>query len=198
MNFSLTKLPHMKNFFILALTLLSVSVFAQQTKSIPGGVRISNTDSTFKVVYVQPPHHQPVAYYINGKLIGQNILNNINPEDIEDLKVVQGNINIGDKDYNGQIYIKTKSGYAPKFISLSDLKDKYTNLKGLKAVFMIDGNILNEDYDNYIVDENYLLRIIVDKIQNPKQNIDLNLIKLLTKSEANLKKANDVIIRGTE
>ena len=63
---------------------------------------------------------------------------------------------------------------------------------------MIDGIIINADYDNFVVDENNLLKIIVDKLQNAKESIDLGLIKLLTKSDENLKKANEVILRGTE
>jgi hypothetical protein len=63
---------------------------------------------------------------------------------------------------------------------------------------MIDGDIVNADYDNYVIDENNLLTIIIDKFQNTKERIDLGLIKLLTKSEENIKKRNQIMIRGTE
>jgi hypothetical protein len=63
---------------------------------------------------------------------------------------------------------------------------------------MIDGDIVNADYDNYVIDENNLLTIIVDKFQNAKESIDFGLIKLLTKSEENIKKRGQIILRGTE
>ena len=63
---------------------------------------------------------------------------------------------------------------------------------------MIDGNIVNADYDNYVIDENNVLTIIVDKFQNTKESIDWGLIKLLTKSEENIKKRQQTILRGTE
>lgn len=100
--------------------------------------------------------------------------------------------------YYGQIYIKTKSEYNLKLITLTSLKEKYTNLENQPVVFMIDGNIVNGDYDKFVVDENYILQIIIDNIKNEKENIDLKIVKLLTKSEENIKKSNEIRIRGNE
>ena len=111
---------------------------------------------------------------------------------------MRDNIQIDSVQYYGQVHIKTKSSCILKLISLTDLKDKYTNLKNKPVVFMIDGNIVNADYDKYIVDESYLLTIIVDKIENTKEKIDLGLIKLLTKSDENIKKSKEIKIRGTD
>lgn len=61
---------------------------------------------------------------------------------------------------------------------------------------MIDGNLINADYDRYLIDENYVLQIVVDDIQNDKQKIDLGLIKLLTRSEENIKKSKEIRIQG--
>lgn len=61
---------------------------------------------------------------------------------------------------------------------------------------MIDGNIVNADYNKYIIDENYVLQIVVDNIKNAKENIDLGLIKLRTKSVENIKKSQETRIRG--
>jgi len=43
-----------------------------------------------------------------------------------------------------------------------------------------------------------LLTIIVDKIENSKEKIDLELIKLLTKSDQNIKNSKKIRMRGTE
>ena len=103
-------------------------------------------------------------------------------------------------DTTGQIHIKTRSdyNYNPKTISLTELKNKYTEFKGNPVIFMIDGNIVNADYNNYVIDENNVLTIIVDKFQNAKESIDWGLIKLLTKSEENIKKRDQIIFRGAE
>jgi hypothetical protein len=71
-------------------------------------------------------------------------------------------------------------------------------LKGKSTIFTIDGLIINADYDNYLVDENYLLKIVIDSIENKKENIDLWLINLLTKSDENIKNSKKIRIRGTE
>ena len=63
---------------------------------------------------------------------------------------------------------------------------------------MIDGKIIDADYDKYMVDEGNLLRIIVDKIENSKEHINLGLIKLLTKSDENIKNLQQIRIRGNE
>jgi hypothetical protein len=40
--------------------------------------------------------------------------------------------------------------------------------------------------------------IIADKIENTKEKIDLGLIRLLTKSDVNIKKSKEISTRGTE
>jgi hypothetical protein len=176
----------MKQILFLFSTLLATAVYGQaETK-----------DSTIKVLYTNKTNNlfQP-AYFINGKFVGQFSLD---PKFIDDINVVKGEIQIDGIKYIGQIFIKTKSDYNPKLISLAALKDKYTNLKNMPVVFTIDGNIVNADYDKYVIDENYVLQIIVDNIKNTKENIDLGLIKLLTKTEENIQKSKEIRIRGGE
>jgi hypothetical protein len=152
-----------------------------------------------KVVYADKESQvNKPAYFLNGKLVSETLLTSINPDQIETINVVKDKIQIDNIIYYGQIHIKTKSSYTPVLISLTDLKNKYTNMKDKPVVFMIDGGIINADYDRYIVDENNLLTIIVDKIENTKEKIDLGLIKLLTKSDVNIKKSKEIRIRGTE
>lgn len=63
---------------------------------------------------------------------------------------------------------------------------------------MIDGNLISGDYSDYFVDENYLLSITIDKVENTKENIHIDVIKLITKSEENIRKSKQIIIRGNE
>lgn len=192
----------MKQIFILTLSFLAINAFGQSPINKSNGTddvskKILNTDTLLKVVYAEKTNKtRTPAYFLNDKFVSQSLL--LNPNLIGNIKVVKENIQVDNVQYYGQIHIKTKNNYSPKIISLTNLKDKYTNLKDKATIFMIDGNILDADYDKYLVDENYLLTIIVDKIENPKANINLNLIKLLTKSEENIKKSKEIRIRGTE
>ena len=194
----------MKQFLMLSAIVLATTVYGQNSANKTNGLVIKpqqslTTDTTLKVVYMtKSTNTQEPAYFLNGKFVDRSLLATLDPKIIDSINVAKGIIQIDSVEYNGQIYIKTKSSYNPKLISLTNLKDKYTNLKNKFAAFMIDGNIVNADYDKYMVDENDVLQIIVDNIKNAKQNIDIAFIKLLTKSDENIKKTREIRIRGAE
>lgn len=75
---------------------------------------------------------------------------------------------------------------------MNNLKLKYTNVKDNSTIFKIDDEIINADYENYLVDEKYILRIIVEKFENK------NIINLTTKTPENIKKSKEIIIRGKD
>ena len=54
------------------------------------------------------------------------------------------------------------------------------------------------NYDKYFVDENYILNIIVEKVENKAEKLKFKLIKLLTRTEENIKESKIIHIRGTE
>jgi hypothetical protein len=191
----------MKQLISLALILIAINTYGQSDTGITKGLSLNRAvDTVLKVVYVKDFHHssRPVAYYVNDKLVGQTIMTSLNPTQIQSLDVVKDDVEIDGVQYYGKIYVKIKGDYAPKPITLNELKKKYVNLENKPTIFMIDGEIIKDDYDQYVVDEKYLLRIIVDKINNAKENIDFNLIKLLTKSAANIKSVNEIRIRGAK
>jgi hypothetical protein len=78
---------------------------------------------------------------------------------------------------------------------LNKFKLKYINPSENATVFQIDGNVIYEDYDNYLIDEKYILKAIVSTIDNPKEKIKLNIINLLTKSAKNIEDSNRIILR---
>jgi hypothetical protein len=176
----------MKQTFILLHILLATTVYGQTLSK----------DSTIKVVHASKAVNllQP-AYFINEKFAGRVFLD---PNIIESINVVKGETEIDGVKYNGQIFIKTKNDYTPNLISLAALKSKYTDFKNMPVVFSIDGNIVNADYDKYVIDENYVLQIVIDTIKNAKENIDLGFIKLVTKTEENIQKSKEIRIRGGE
>jgi len=196
----------MKLLFIFLVVFDATNSFGQITNGKTPGIILADTgknpnrDTTLRVIHVDrnKVERQP-AFIINGKYVmNQSLVSSLNPNWIENIKVAKGDTIINNVQYIGIIRIKTKNDYNPKAISLTELKNKYTEFKGKSVIFMIDGNIVNADYNNYVIDENNVLTIIVDKFQNTKESIDWGLIKLLTKSEENIKKRDQIIFRGAE
>jgi hypothetical protein len=72
---------------------------------------------------------------------------------------------------------------------------KYVSPSENVPVFQIDENIVVDDYDTYLIDEKYILKVIVTPIENLKQKIKIDFINLLTKSAKNIEESNQIIIR---
>lgn len=155
-------------------------------------------DTSLKVIYEKKEMNKP-AYFINDKFIPEGLLTTFNHiGDIVSVNVSRDSVQIDGVKYRNKILIKTKHPFNPAILSLQGLKEKYTNLKNKSAIFMIDGLIINDESDQYFVDENKLLRIIIDEVKNTKENIDVAIIKILTKSEANMNDLKKIRIRGTD
>ncbi|PZP44322.1 MAG: hypothetical protein DI598_14655 [Pseudopedobacter saltans] len=174
----------MKFFLILLIAFVTTQSFAQAKR-----------DTTFKVIYVDKSKQamQP-AFFINGKF--GNAINSLKPSQIENMNIVNRDTSIAGKNYRGQIYIKAKIDSEPKLISLTKLKEKYIHFEKIPIVFTLDGNLINASYDDYFIDENSLLTIIVDKLPTSNGQPEVGIIKLLTKTEENIKDRNKIMIRG--
>jgi hypothetical protein len=191
---------------ILSIMLLVIAASYSQTLTgkVPG-VNISKpysmNDSIIRVVYSKPRLNftKKPAVYINGTLMKKMNLFSINPNGIESINVEKGEIEIDNIKYHEKIFIKTKDNYnfSPiPVISLNNLKAKYlSSLKG-SVIFQIDNEQVASDYDEYLVNEKNILKIIVEDFENEKEKLKLHFVKLVTRSEENVKRANEIIIRG--
>lgn len=195
----------MRRILVLVITSLTINAFGQtddlKTKIVYNSNKIEKTanDTIPQVSYINPnDSDRKPAFYINGNYINGIILETISPQLINSVNVVRRDIEIDGKKYYGQIYIQLKKDYNPKLISLTDLKLKYTTLPNISSIFMIDNEIADGDYGKCIVDEKYILKIIVEKIVNKEEDLEVNIIRLLTKTEENIKKSKQIWIRGTE
>ena len=61
---------------------------------------------------------------------------------------------------------------------------------------MLNDKIINTDYDSFIVDEKYILKIETQAIKNSKEQLDMNVIKVITRTKGNIETANTIIIKG--
>lgn len=210
----------MKRVILLAITLLTIQAYGQLNRKmeiirskqaygqlnrnlvpVQKSKKVVNTvnDTIPLVSYInQTENDRMPALYLNGKFVSDASMNSINLNQIENMNVESQEIELGGKKYFGRIYIQMKKDYHPKLISLTDLKLKYTNLNNAPCLFMIDNGFVREDYNKYVVDEKFILQISVEKINLAEENLQVNVIRLLTRTEANIKKSNKIIIRGTE
>lgn len=193
----------MKYILVFAIALFSLNVSSQiRNIKVPevkntGTRKTTEPDTIIRVVYIDKSvSEKKPAFYLNGQFVCATLLKTLNPDFIEGINVEKQEIEIEGIKYYGRILINTKSTYKPKLISLNDLKLKYTDLKSTSTIFMIDNEIINEDYDKSLVDEDYILKISIEKIKNKSERLNLNLVKILTRTEENLKKSREIIIRG--
>ena len=139
-----------------------------------------------------------MALFLNGKQVDASAWSTLPRSFIDSMYVIDENIVIDQVSYFRQYHFRTKRAYIPKLVSLNDLKDKYVKLNTKYTVFMLDGNMIDADYDKYMVDENYILQILVETMPNTTKNRDIGFIKLLTRSNENIKKSKEIRIRGGE
>lgn len=156
------------------------------------------SDSILQVFYIDKnKSEKETAFYINGQLVNRFLLTCLDPKRIEKVEVKKQELEILGKKYDGQVFIEMKDAYCPRFISLNDLKDKYTKMDQSPVIFFIDDNIVRDNYKGCMVDENYILKIEVEKIDNPDENLQLNVVRLITKKEENIRKSKEIRIRGS-
>jgi hypothetical protein len=134
------------------------------------------------------PKAPKTAFFLNGQFIKLNLLVSTDPGVIDSANVSYKPIEIDSVKYARQIHFIAKNNYFPKAISLTKLKEKYFpgRAKNEPMVVTIDGNIAHGDYDTYKIDENNLYAVGLD-IQNTTDKIQFRLLKLTTRSEANIK-----------
>lgn len=189
----------MKPILLLLFSILTINVYAQTgsaNTNVAVNIYAQLNDSLPQVIYKNiSGSQQNIAWFVNDRMVGEAITRTLNPNLIASVDVSKKALEINNVRYGGQVTITMKEGYFPKLISLNDLKAKYTNLKDSPVLFMFENDIVRSDYGKYMVDENYLLQIVVDKVELKAEKMDFYLVKLLTRSEENVRKAKEIRIR---
>jgi hypothetical protein len=185
----------------IVIVLLSITSFGQLTGKVPG-LNIAKpatvNDTVIKVVYKNNKisrNPQPPAIFFNEKLIDYSLLSTLNPESIASMNVIKKDTIIDSVKYYGKIMIQGKTTNKYNYMSLNEFKLKYVCPSDNFPVFQIDGDIIDADYKNYLIDEKYILKVVVTPIENTKQKIKIDFINLLTKSAKNIEESNQIIIR---
>ena len=193
-----------KNIFALILLFVTFNSFSQNINGKKFTEKSNYSEnSEIKVIYndsLKTLHskNKPVGIFVNGVFLNENLISAINPNKIETMKVEKDSFEKNGKEYFGKIIIELKSDYKPNFISLKELASKYLTLDTNPIIFQIDENVINQDYNEYSVDESFILKIELNKIKTSKKGTEINLVKLIMKTPENIKKANEIRIKGTE
>jgi len=194
-----------KNIIAFILLFVTFNFFSQDIIGKKSTTKTNYSEnSKIKVIYKDSlnkfhSNKKSAGIFVNGAFLGdENVLNAINSEKIESLNIEKDNFENNGKEYYGKILVKMKSEYNPKFITLKELIVKYLGLDKKTIVFQINEDVINQDYNEYLVDENFILKIILEKIQTTEKSTEINLVKLITKTADNIKKANTIRIKGKE
>ena len=190
----------MKFNFSLIIVLFTITTFGQLTGKVTGLNIIKPAtlnDTVIKVVYNNKiaNNPNPPAIFFNGKWVSNSLLSTINPKNISSVNVIKKDTIIDSVKYYGRIMIQGNSTNNHNYMSLNEFKSKYVSPSENEPVFQIDGTIVDDNYDSYLIDEKNILRVVVTPVDNPKQKIKIDFINLLTKSTKNIEESNQIIIR---
>lgn len=138
------------------------------------------------------------ACFIDMKQVSLETLSNgLNPDDIEKLDVKKGDTLINGRKYNGKIFTTTKHKKPIEWITLSEIKQKFTATKNPETIYMINGKYLEKAESFYLIDKNYVLNAYLLSEQNPYlKDKSIDIVNILTKTKEN--KQPEIIIRGNE
>ena len=189
-------------FLFMALATLS---YGQIQTGELGGVSILNKekyqakDSIPKVIYLSQGRSAPSPlYFLDGVQVNEYAIKTLDPNQIKEIEVVKNDPSLGAGAEHGVIFIKTKEGYTPSYISLNALKEKYVKISSWPTIFLLDGQVINADYDQYVVDEKYILKIEVESLDQPAEGLQVEVINLITRTEENVQEANRIYLRGNK
>lgn len=162
--------------------------------TIPQVIYINNSQKTSEF-----DDKKTAALFLDDVPLNPDLLSKINPEYIKNFTIERNNDTIIDNTtYNGIIHIELKDGFKPNFITLNQLKKKYLHNEEAPVLFSINNElIINEDYDKCLIDEYFVYKITVQKIENEKENIKMNLVNIITKTRENIAKDNNFWRKGT-
>ena len=154
-------------------------------------------DTVIRVVYNKGNNNgNTPAYFVNNFQLNSSSLKFIKPNSIEGIVVDNDVFESNGRKYNGKIHIKLKENIVFQPISISGLKTKHLKLPELSTIFMVDGSIVYDDIEDVIVNERNIYKIEVELFDNENEKLKLNIVNIITRTENNIKKSEEIRIKG--
>lgn len=132
--------------------------------------------------------------YLDNKHVENLYIKAINADIIENIKVEKDSISLNGNKYYGKILISLKKGYKPALISLNEVKQKYTNVT-TPTIFTINREIIKDDYDKVLLDEKFIHNIEISELTIPKEEINITMINIFTRTTENIENSNRIYLR---
>lgn len=134
------------------------------------------------------------AYFISEVRSSHKNFQTLNADFIENIAIEAGESEWKGKMYSGKIKIQIKEEFRDQIMTLTDLKHKHTSLTDESTIFLVDNELVREDYNGYFVDEKNILSIEVDEVSVDGRKIEI--LRLFTRSEENIRLFNKNQLRS--
>lgn len=177
--------------------LLSAVIQSQETKKLkkPTDTPYLKTDTIPKVVKEQPWElNKPILILDNHPVPYETILT-LQSDKIESVKIEKQANQAESVDKKSTLIINMKPVPKTILIPVTALISKYTEIKDGKYIVCIDGEPVNVQQDQLLVDEKNIMQIRITKLDQLGLAPNLYQVRLLTRNNKNLQKANTIIIR---
>lgn len=134
-----------------------------------GGLHcFGQSDGKVPVKYAKKPSEvQETKFFVNGQQMQSSLVHWLNRDQLTDVQV-----------HNNAIYVQTKEAYQPVVLTLNEFKKKHTNLGDKPALFMVDGEIVKTNSDQYYLDEKGIKLVVVDEVDGALVNQSLPVIHI--------------------
>ena len=136
-----------------------------------------------------------VALYIEEEFVGDlSMYRTLNPDEIQSVDINKEAFKLHNVNFDGKIIISYKDDYQPEYILIKDFILEQTDTEN-PIVVQIDEEVLDLDYAICKLDKAYILKLILEEIPTSKKGRNIVLAKFITKTPANITKANTIRIK---
>jgi hypothetical protein len=136
-----------------------------------------------------------VALYIEEEFIGDlSMYRTLNPDEIRSVDINKEAFKLHNVNFDGKIIISYKDDYQPEYILIKDFILEQTDTEN-PIVVQIDEEVLDLDYAICKLDKADILKLILEEIPTSKKGRNIVLAKFITKTPANITKANTIRIK---
>ncbi|WP_010255789.1 hypothetical protein [Myroides injenensis] len=170
------------------LLLATLNISAQEKK------HTYTLEDTTPITVFENKSKNTVLYLVNDTAINEGI-NTILPNVIKEMKVENSAIERDGIIYNSTVKIILKEDYTPELLPVHEFINKYTLLGSEPYLFAIDGKLINGLPSDVTIDGKNIMQIKVTKIDRSELLPDFYFINLITRTEDNVKKANEIKIK---
>ncbi|KQS91946.1 hypothetical protein ASG21_05670 [Chryseobacterium sp. Leaf394] len=150
----------------------------------------SMNDKKPKILYPDVNKTEYPDAFFNGNPACFETIRVIDPKNIEHIEIEKSNDLHAGKDKK-RVIIKTKT----EMISMRDFIKKYSIKSGHKILVSIDGEMINESFENLLLDESYIMQVKVSDLDKIDHNNTFTHLKIFTRTAENVRKANEIRLR---